>query len=93
MGKDSPRTRRAAAPKLSKSVSSKQKNLKLNTKFDAPEESSARRAHRRVKDKVLQNPNQDPEFTQCSSLNERALKMVKTDEYLHKIKLIKAGNT
>ena len=53
MGKDSPRTRRAAAPKLSKSVSNKQKNLKLNTKFDAPEESSARRAHRRVKDKVL----------------------------------------
>ena len=30
---------------------------------------------------------------QESSLNERALKMVKTDEYLAKIKLIKGGNT
>lgn len=92
VGKDSPRTRRGVA-KQSKSTTNKSKNLKLSTKFDAPEESSARRAHRKVKDKVLQNPNQDPEFTQSSSLNERALKMVKTDEYLHKIKLIKAGNT
>lgn len=74
-------------------ASAKTKNLKLSTRLEAAEENSARRAHRRVKDKVLQNPNQDPEFSQCSSLNDRALKMVKTDEYLHKIKLIKAGNT
>ena len=46
-----------------------------------------------MKEKVLLNPNQDPDFLQESSLNERALKMVKTDEYLAKIKLIKGGNT
>lgn len=37
--------------------------------------------------------NQEPEFSFSCTLNERAVNMVKTDEYLSKVKLIKAGNT
>ena len=37
--------------------------------------------------------NQEPEFSSNQTLNERAVNMVKTDEYLSKVKLIKAGNT
>ena len=35
----------------------------------------------------------EPDFIAGGSLNERALRMVTTEEYLHKVKLIKAGNT
>ena len=37
--------------------------------------------------------NSEPEFKSGGSLNERALNMVTTDEYLGKVKMIKAGNT
>ena len=37
--------------------------------------------------------NQEPEFSSNQTLNERAVNMVKTDEYLSKVKLIKNGNT
>ena len=37
--------------------------------------------------------NLEPEYSQKSSLNDRAVKMVGTDEYLYKVKEIKGGNT
>lgn len=37
--------------------------------------------------------NSEPEFKSGGSLNERALNMVTTDEYLNKVKMIKNGNT
>ena len=36
--------------------------------------------------------NQEPEFRDGGSLNDRAVKMVKTAEYLQKVKMLKAGN-
>ena len=36
--------------------------------------------------------NQEPEFRDGGSLNDRAVKMVKTVEYLQKVKMLKAGN-
>jgi len=36
--------------------------------------------------------NQEPDYQPDSSLNERALQMVQTEDYLYKVKLIKSGN-
>ena len=44
-------------------------------------------------DKLAHGLNWEPEFTSDKTLNERAIEMVRSDEYLNKVKMIKAGDT
>jgi len=43
-------------------------------------------------DKLAHGLNWEPEFSHDRTLNERAIEMVRSDEYLNKVKMIKAGN-
>lgn len=43
-------------------------------------------------DKLAHGLNWEPEFSHEKTLNERAIEMVRSDEYLNKVKMIKAGN-
>ena len=46
----------------------------------------------KLADKLAHGLNWEPEFTSDKTLNERAIEMVRSDEYLNKVKMIKAGN-
>lgn len=43
-------------------------------------------------DKLAHGLNWEPEFLHDQTLNQRAIEMVRSDEYLNKVKMIKAGN-
>ena len=43
-------------------------------------------------DKLAHGINWEPEYTYDKTLNERAIEMVRSDEYLNKVKMIKGGN-
>lgn len=47
----------------------------------------------RANEKKLKDLNKEPDYLENSSLMDRANRMVGTDDYLHKVKMIKGGNT